>query len=210
MAALLHAGRLLDAHRPASTLVRLSLRVVLDGARGAPGRRSIDRSGRCTVIQGRLYYYAAEVDQVVDADHDYSFEALARQPCEESQANLVGSRCDPDDPRWHMPVFDVDRCDADVAVSHLAYEWSVARSRFRCWSMPDLELRHVHVVPSSTPGHFHVYVDQVLEWWCYRDLLRQLVACGVVEEGYLRAALDRGATFVRKPGVRKPEEVSRG
>lgn len=58
---------------------------------------------------------------------------------------------------------------------------------------------------SSTTNHFHVYDDGALSWDVYYDRLSKLVEAGVVQEGYLRASSDRGATFVRMPHVKKRE-----
>lgn len=63
----------------------------------------------------------------------------------------------------------------------------------------------VHLVPSSTPGHSHFYIEQPVTWALYVKLLEAMVECGIVEGGYLEAALRRGQTHVRKPGVLKTE-----
>ena len=62
------------------------------------------------------------------------------------------------------------------------------------------------LVPSSTPGHHHLYLDVDLTWGRYRDLLAALAAAGVIEDGYVRAAEARGATHARLPWVRKVEQ----
>lgn len=62
----------------------------------------------------------------------------------------------------------------------------------------------VRLEPSSTPGHFHLYLDGIeLDWSTYKMLLAALAAAGVIEEGYRTASLSRGMTLVRKPGVTK-------
>ena len=65
------------------------------------------------------------------------------------------------------------------------------------------------LIESTTPGHFHLYIDRTVTWEQYCGLLRAMVDCGYVEEGYYQAALRRGATFVRKPGVLKPQRPAR-
>jgi hypothetical protein len=62
-------------------------------------------------------------------------------------------------------------------------------------------------VPSSTAGHGHLYIDKPMSWENYQILLRTLKLVGILEPGYVDAALRRGATFVRPPGVLKPEEM---
>lgn len=59
------------------------------------------------------------------------------------------------------------------------------------------------VVPSTTPGHGHLYVDKAMTWDTYQDLLGALVDAGVLEPGYVGASEARGWTCVRLPWVRK-------
>lgn len=59
------------------------------------------------------------------------------------------------------------------------------------------------LVPSSTPGHHHLYIDVPLAWHDYCDLLDVMARCGIVEEGYVSAAKARGQTSCRLPHVRK-------
>jgi hypothetical protein len=60
------------------------------------------------------------------------------------------------------------------------------------------------LVPSSTPGHYHLYLDVEVPWDAYVDLLEALAAAGIVEHGYVSASIARGYTAVRPPWVRKP------
>lgn len=59
------------------------------------------------------------------------------------------------------------------------------------------------LVPSTTPGHFHLYLDVAMPWEEYVTLLRALSAAGIIEDGYCEASIRRGLTMVRKPGTRK-------
>jgi hypothetical protein len=61
----------------------------------------------------------------------------------------------------------------------------------------------VRVYPSSTLGHFHLYIDKEMTWWNYRRLLRALVKAGIVERGFYKASLSRKATHLRLPWIRK-------
>jgi len=67
----------------------------------------------------------------------------------------------------------------------------------------DIDRMPVKVVESSTPGNFHLYIDRPMTWAAYARLLAALGAAGILEAGYVSASLERGATYVRKPGVRK-------
>lgn len=61
----------------------------------------------------------------------------------------------------------------------------------------------VRVVQSSTPGHYHLYIDVPMPWWRYRKLLRAMSRAGLVEPGYYQAAVRRRATYLRLPWTRK-------
>jgi len=61
------------------------------------------------------------------------------------------------------------------------------------------------LVPSSTPGHFHLYIDKPMSWKTYHALLCALGEAGILEGGYVGASIERGHTAVRLPWVSKPE-----
>lgn len=69
----------------------------------------------------------------------------------------------------------------------------------------------VHVVASSTTGHYHLYLERPITWRSYRRLLRALRDAGYVEDAVYWRSLDRGATFLRLPWVRKTgDEAAHG
>ena len=60
------------------------------------------------------------------------------------------------------------------------------------------------LVPSSTEGHFHLYLDGLtLSWPEYENLLSALADAGVIERGYFDASVRRQMTCVRPPGMVK-------
>lgn len=61
----------------------------------------------------------------------------------------------------------------------------------------------VHVVPSSTPDHYHLYLERPITWRTYRRLLRAFERAGYIENAVYWRSLDRGATFLRLPWVTK-------
>lgn len=63
----------------------------------------------------------------------------------------------------------------------------------------------ISVVPSSTPGHGHLYIDKELTWPQYEKLLHALAEAGIVEEGYVGASVRRGYTSLRLPWVSKAD-----
>lgn len=59
------------------------------------------------------------------------------------------------------------------------------------------------LIPSSTDGHFHLYLDKPMTWKQYKKLLNVLSEVGVIEHGYARASIDRGYSSTRLPWVKK-------
>lgn len=59
------------------------------------------------------------------------------------------------------------------------------------------------LVPSSTPGHSHLYVDVAIQQDAYFRLLRALAECGVIQHGYAASSIARGGTALRLPWVKK-------
>lgn len=68
--------------------------------------------------------------------------------------------------------------------------------------MLDLDVP-AQMIPSSTPGHSHLYIDVVNDWDTYCKLLDALVAANVLEAGYVRASKARGFTALRLPWIKK-------
>jgi hypothetical protein len=62
-----------------------------------------------------------------------------------------------------------------------------------------------HLEPSTTPGNHHLYIDVPMEWETYQRLLYALRAARIIEPGYCDVSVKQGQTFVRLPGVKKPE-----
>lgn len=62
------------------------------------------------------------------------------------------------------------------------------------------------LVPSSTGGHFHLYIDYDLHWDDYVELLEVLAKIELVEEGYVEASKREGYTSARLPWVRKADK----
>lgn len=63
----------------------------------------------------------------------------------------------------------------------------------------DLDIPHKYV-PSSTPGHGHLYIDVPMVWNDYLKLLHLLAELGILEENFVLQAQQRGMTQLRAPG----------
>lgn len=62
------------------------------------------------------------------------------------------------------------------------------------------------LVPSSTPGHFHLYVNQEMSFGQFLNMLQMMTDAGVVQPGFNRFTRERGQAFVRYPGVTRDNE----
>lgn len=60
------------------------------------------------------------------------------------------------------------------------------------------------LIPSSTEGHFHLYLDGLeIPWDRYEPLLKALADAGVIGEGYAHHSIERGQSVLRREGVTK-------
>lgn len=66
----------------------------------------------------------------------------------------------------------------------------------------DLDFPHQYV-PSTTPGHGHLYLDVEISGWRWFMLNLGLYLGGVIEKGYFVWSLRRRGNYVRRPGVQK-------
>jgi hypothetical protein len=61
------------------------------------------------------------------------------------------------------------------------------------------------LIPSSTKGHYHLFLDKALTWREYRRLLKALYKAGIIEEGFYRMTLQRKKSMLRTPWTKKGE-----
>lgn len=62
----------------------------------------------------------------------------------------------------------------------------------------DLDFQ-AQLVPSGTPGHFHLYLDQPVEWDAYVRVLTAMALAGLVQWGFRDTTVRRGFGSVRHP-----------
>jgi hypothetical protein len=63
--------------------------------------------------------------------------------------------------------------------------------------MPVLDIDHqCYLLPSETPGHFHLYIDVPMSWENYAKLIEVMGEVGILEPGYVNMSRARMATFV--------------
>jgi len=71
--------------------------------------------------------------------------------------------------------------------------------------LPLLDIDYnAELIKSSTPGHFHLYLNKPVEWWAYVRMLEALRDAGLIEEGFCRNSIARGQAFLRTPWTHKP------
>ena len=61
------------------------------------------------------------------------------------------------------------------------------------------------LIPSSTLGHFHLYLDKKMSWDKYRQLLEALCEAGIIQRGFYEASLERRQTMVLLPDKKRNE-----
>jgi len=96
---------------------------------------------------------------------------------------------------WHKDANLVGSRQAGVPEDEEAYHFPVLDIDFEA-----------NLIPSSTEGHYHLYLEKKLTWKQYSKLLEALADAGIIEEGYLDQSLQREQTFVRLPGETKEAE----
>lgn len=69
----------------------------------------------------------------------------------------------------------------------------------------DLDIDTMHLA-SSTEGHAHLYINKKMGWTQYVKLMQAMADAGILEQGYVHAAIDRGYSAVRLPWVRKQNQ----
>lgn len=55
------------------------------------------------------------------------------------------------------------------------------------------------LVPSGTPGHFHLYLDKPVAWSKYVKVLEAMTDAGLCQPGYLNTTRERRFAAVRHP-----------
>lgn len=147
--------------------------------------------------------------------------ALAQLPAYVQGHRLAKLGKAADDPEYDSEPELVDTwADADVVTSWTGRteepvtapdgDWTALAKLPETFHRPILDLDiPAHLIPSTTPGHGHLYLDKVLTWSQYVTLLDCLAAVGIIEPGYRDASIAREFTAVRLPWIRKaPREAT--
>lgn len=71
------------------------------------------------------------------------------------------------------------------------------------WLIADVDVPAV-LIPSSTPGHSHLYVKARLSYEALNALLTALSQAGIVDPAWVDASRTRNQPMLRLPWVKKP------
>jgi hypothetical protein len=113
------------------------------------------------------------------------------EPDEDHPYNLVSSLCLDG---YHRPALDLDDYDNDGhgdTFDKIDEVWAFGA-------------RNGVLVPSSSSGHFHLYMPEpALTWREYVADLAALTRSKVIQGSYLLASIERGQTLLRPPHILK-------
>lgn len=102
-----------------------------------------------------------------------------------------------------IPVEDLDCAEVITSQSNIPDVWGDRDGGFH---RPILDIDFpVVVIPSTTPGHNHLYIDRPMPWRNYAKLLKVLAEVDIIEWGYADASIEREHSAVRLPWVKKAE-----
>lgn len=117
---------------------------------------------------------------------------------------------DSGDSDWFLPNFESKEvrepatgADANVVSSLRTDAWAPGTHAL----LLDLDVP-AYLVPSTTQGHSHLYVDARIPEEKYFELLDLLAEVGVIEKGYAVMSKRKGGSNLRLPWVKKTEHSS--
>lgn len=104
-----------------------------------------------------------------------------------------------DDYEKHGVIGGTPRAVGDVAHSNLISS-EIQPGRH----MPVIDCDFgIQAVASSTPGHYHLYIDKEMTWEQYKALLNGLLNAGLIEYAWYDNAMNDKRSYVRLPHIRK-------
>lgn len=102
-----------------------------------------------------------------------------------------------------VPTDELEKAEVVTSQANIPDVWGDRDGGFH---RPILDIDFpVVVIPSTTPGHNHLYINKTMTWPQYAKLLRVLAEVGIIEWGYADASIEREHTAVRLPWVKKGE-----
>lgn len=121
----------------------------------------------------------------------------------------------------HLRLFKVTKWDEDSSVTYSQEEreaaTSITEANVSTSIREDAPDHHAllldldvpaWLLPSSTPGHSHLYVDVSIPTPKFYALLDALADAGVIQHGYATSSKHRGGTALRLPWIKKTADAS--
>lgn len=62
------------------------------------------------------------------------------------------------------------------------------------------------LIPSTAPNHYHLYLNRLMPWEDYIELLTVMEKVGIIQSGVLKAAVISEETCLRLPWINKEEK----
>lgn len=115
-----------------------------------------------------------------------TFKVLSWDSYDE-EGNLAGNEV-----REQVPIKEADVISSEVDTPHGTMHRPVI----------DIDVP-IRLFPSTTPNHFHLYIDHLVSWEDYLEMLKAMAVCGIVEWNHVNASIQRGGTHVRLPWIKK-------
>jgi hypothetical protein len=149
-----------------------------------------------------------------------------------TEANIVTSQHN-DNPDLHRIVLDLDYGvvrqlsfnggGERITLTRNAYSNRMYSPKYVMAALPPYAVRTVPgkmvlhldpicdyaLIPSTTPGHYHLILDVNLPWPKYGRLLLLLADAGIIERGYAKASIQKQFSAIRPPWIKKPKTEER-
>lgn len=101
------------------------------------------------------------------------------------------NKFDPD-----QKIEDASLYDANLITSEAAEGWH--------FPLIDIDMECA-LIPSTTPGHYHLYIDRPMRFDNYVKLLNVMRDVGIVQPGFADGTEKRGYGSLRMPHIKKEE-----
>lgn len=108
------------------------------------------------------------------------------------------------DQEVRLEVFDL--AEADLVSSETRMHGARKLPRMPQTHQPVFDLDFAaELLPSSTPGHFHLYLNREISWRKYKKVLKAMMKAGLIEPGWYKMTVERHAGHLRAPALVKEE-----
>lgn len=151
----------------------------------------VEGAGLLTLLADRVTWLV-DLDDRAPYDEDEPRTQVHRGEANLVSSNLPNSAGKPS--HVHMPLLDLDR-------PYTEYDAEVLDEVFKDFT--EQPSSKVLVVPSTTEGHCHLYLQFQVPEGEYMVKLMYLAVLGLIEPGYAVVSIRRGATFLRLPHIKK-------